>query len=314
MNGRHREKWAKVITFGEDKAMFRSAEEAIAFAVESSPSATNKIAVVCMDAGTYTPASRTVADPVGLGTDDTGNSVTVPAHVKLFAPNLVIKGRIYVEENSFVNVSEISPENAAGNVYQKACIIAASGDATNPAIVFADKLSGTPYIAGGALTAAAVLQAHVTSRSGDPLLYDDAVVRENGYRFYMFEKAAGSDLFDAAALTDSANIFEQPAHSELIAAKMINETQFDTITSISVTLGNAGDNAGILNDTVDLVGDAAGTEYDKRGAYLTAANESTYFADAATTWVAYATGVGANLDTVVNGNLRFLFKIKEISI
>lgn len=314
MNGRHREKWAAVITFGEDKSMFKSAEEAIAFASAKGPSATNKIAVVCMDAGIYTPASRTVSDPVGLGTDDTGNSFTVPAHVKLFAPNLVIKGRIYVEANSFVKVSEIDPENAAGNVYQKACIIAASGDASSKAIVFADKLSGTPYIAGGATTSAAILEAHVTSRTGNPELYDDAIIRENGYRFFMVDKAAGSDLFDAAGLTDSANIFEQPAGSELISAKMVNETQFDTITSISVTLGDAGDNAGILDDTVDLVGDAAATEYAARGAYLTAANEATYFANAAKQWIAYATGVGGNLDTVAAGNLRFLFKVKELSI
>jgi hypothetical protein len=314
MNGRHREKWAQVITFGKDKSMFKSAEEAMAYAVNLAPSATNKIAVVCMDAGSYTPESRTVADPLGLGTDDTGNSFTVPAHVKFFAPNLVINGRIYVEANSFVNVSEIVPEDGSGDMYQQSCIIAADGDATNPAIVFADKVSGIPYIAGGATTSAAVLEAHVSYRSGDPEVYDDAVLRENGYRFYMADFAAASALFDAAGLTDNATVLTQPANSELIAVKMILKTQFDSYTSCSVEVGLAGDENGLIADTVDLVSDAVDTEYTARGAYVDGPTEGLYFAASAVEWKAYATAIGANLDTATVGNLRFIMKVKELSI
>lgn len=122
-------------------------------------------------------------------------------------------------------------------------------------------------------------------------------------------KAHNSDLFDAAALSDSAVIWQQPANSVLLSTKYVLDTQFadGSITDIDVELGDSGDNNGILNVTGNLTSDAAGTEYSTRGAYWSATTAGGYHSASAKDWTAYATAVGANLNTTNAGQITFYF-------
>lgn len=127
--------------------------------------------------------------------------------------------------------------------------------------------------------------------------------------------AHGGTLFDAVGLTDSVIIWQQPANSVLIAAKMRLETQFaaTSMTDLDVTVGLAGDPDGLVETTTNLTSDGADTEYHTRGAYWDeTAAMGFYFSDAAVDWVAYATAVGANLDTTSAGTMDFYFCYLEL--
>lgn len=128
------------------------------------------------------------------------------------------------------------------------------------------------------------------------------------WKIVRVQKTYTSDLFDAVGLTDSATIWTQPANTVLISVKMRLVTQFaaTSLTDLDVTMGLAGDNDGLLSDTMNLTSDAAATEYKTRGAYWnTSALGAFWYAAAATDWVAYATAVGANLSTLSAGQLDF---------
>lgn len=125
-------------------------------------------------------------------------------------------------------------------------------------------------------------------------------------------KAHDSDLFNAAGLTDSVAVYTQPANSILIAAYMVLDTQFAAVgmTDLDVTLGDAGNNGGILNATMNLTSDAATTRYATKGAYFEA-TAGLLLREAATAWTAYATAVGANLDTTSAGSVSLYFVTLE---
>ena len=135
-----------------------------------------------------------------------------------------------------------------------------------------------------------------------------------GLRITSVTKAYNSDLFNAAGLTDNATIFSQPANSILIAAYAVLGTQFDStgdlITDLDVTIGDGGNNAGILNATGNYISDAAATAYKTKGAYFDA-TAGTLLKESATTWTAYATAVGANLNTLTAGSVTFYFVTLE---
>lgn len=121
-------------------------------------------------------------------------------------------------------------------------------------------------------------------------------------------KAHDSDLFNAAGLTDSVAVFTQPANSILVAAYIMLDTQFAAVgmTDLDVTIGDAGNNAGILNATGNMTSDAANTKYTTKGAYFDA-TAGTLLKESATAWTAYATAVGANLDTTSAGQISIYF-------
>lgn len=122
-------------------------------------------------------------------------------------------------------------------------------------------------------------------------------------------KVHNSDLFNADGLSDSAVVWQQPANSVLLSAKYVLDTQFadGSLTDIDVELGDSGDNDGIINIAGNLTSDAAGTEYSIRGAYWSATTAGGYHSASAKDWTAYATAVGANLNTTSAGQITFYF-------
>lgn len=122
-------------------------------------------------------------------------------------------------------------------------------------------------------------------------------------------KAFGSDLFDAAATTDSATIWQQPAQSILIATKMRLDVAFVAtgLTTMSIKLGDAGTNDGLLTNAGQaLRTDAVGTQYYTKGAYYDA-TAGTLLKETATNWIAYAAAGVANLSTLSAGQVTFTF-------
>jgi len=117
-------------------------------------------------------------------------------------------------------------------------------------------------------------------------------------------------LFNAAALTDSAVVWTQPAQTILLGAKMMLDEQFvaGSLTDLDVWIGDAGDNDGLMAQSMNLTSDTvAGDGYDTKGAYWNGVNTATYWASATKDWTAYATAVGANLNTLSAGQVTFYF-------
>lgn len=130
------------------------------------------------------------------------------------------------------------------------------------------------------------------------------------YKVVKVTKAHNSDLFDAAATTDSVTIWTQPVNSKLIAVMMRLETQFagTSWTDLRVTIGLAGDTDGLVTTTGNLTSDAADTEYENAGAYYDAFTEGLHGkTNAAIAWIAYATATGGNLNASTAGTMDFYF-------
>ena len=127
-------------------------------------------------------------------------------------------------------------------------------------------------------------------------------------------KAFGSDLFDAVATTDNADIWAQPADSILLAARLELDVPFVAagLTTFAITLGDAGDNDGILVAGAQaLRTDAAGTAYKGKGAYFDAV-AGTFWNAAGSTIKAYAAAGVANLSTLSAGQVTFVFKYIQL--
>ncbi len=128
----------------------------------------------------------------------------------------------------------------------------------------------------------------------------------------------GSTLFDADGLTDSANVWNQPAGSVLLGVKMVLNEQFAgndpaALTDLDVTIGLAGDQDGLLAGAMNGLSDAVGTAYKTRGEYWnTSAEGCFWYADAATQWVAYSTSVGCNVDHLSAGEIAVYFTYLDI--
>lgn len=128
-------------------------------------------------------------------------------------------------------------------------------------------------------------------------------------------KAYSSTLFDAVATTDDDDVWAQPAGSVLLAVKIKMTAQFvaGSLTDLDITLGLAGDVDGLLVQAMNLTSDAVASQYTTRGAYWNEAAGMGFLAkDAATTWRAYATAVGANLSTLSAGSVDFYFTYLDI--
>lgn len=123
-------------------------------------------------------------------------------------------------------------------------------------------------------------------------------------------KAFGSDLFNAAALTDNAVLWTQPAQSLLLNVVMVNELTFSApgMASLSVSVGDGSNNSGILNETMDLTLNPLNTKYKNRGAYWNGGAVGTeVYTSTTRNWSGYATAVGANLNTLTSGQVTFYF-------
>jgi hypothetical protein len=122
-----------------------------------------------------------------------------------------------------------------------------------------------------------------------------------------------SGLFNAAALTASVNWWQQPANAILESAQVLLRAQFVAagMTDLDVTIGDAGNNAGILNAAMNLTSDAVGSVYVTKGAYFDATVGLLYEA-AATQWIIYAVAVGANLNTLSAGKIATKVKYKQL--
>ncbi len=124
-------------------------------------------------------------------------------------------------------------------------------------------------------------------------------------------KAFSSDLFDADATTDSADVWLQPANTILLSAFMRLETQFagPLHSDLDVTVGLAGDNDGLLEPAaMNMTSDAENTEYSGPGAYWNTVQVVTISTQQ---WVAYATSVGDNLGDLTAGTMDFYFTYIE---
>jgi hypothetical protein len=128
-----------------------------------------------------------------------------------------------------------------------------------------------------------------------------------------------SDLFNAAATTDEAIIWAQPAGSVVLGVKIQLTEQFVAagLTTMTVTLGTgaAGDPDGYtVAGTMNLRTDAALTKYSTRGAlWDTSAEGAFWYQAAASDWTAQALSGVANLNTLSAGEVIFTFTYLDIN-
>jgi len=128
-------------------------------------------------------------------------------------------------------------------------------------------------------------------------------------------KAFGSDLFNAAATTNNAVLFTQPAQSLLLNVTIVNEFLFvaPSMTNLGVTIGDGTSATGILTETMNLTSNALNTKYKTRGAYWNGGAVGTeYYTTTAKAWSGYATATGANLSTLTAGQITFYFTYRSL--
>ncbi len=152
----------------------------------------------------------------------------------------------------------------------------------------------------------------LVNRTADGILLDTTRddISVGAIRQVKVSKAYNSTLFDAAALTDNAIIWQQPAGTVLLGAMMKLPTQFvaPAASSLVVTMGLVGDEDGLLLTTGNLKSATVYTEYTARGAYWSeGAAVGILCKDAATDWSAYGTAVDGNINTFTAGQLDFYF-------
>ena len=128
-------------------------------------------------------------------------------------------------------------------------------------------------------------------------------------------KAFDSDLFNAAATTDNAVLFTQPAQSLLLNVVMVNELLFvaPSMTDLDISVGDGSDDNGILNEAMNLTVNALNTKYKNRGVYWNGGAAGTeYYTTTAKAWSGYATATGANLNTLTAGQVTFYFTYRSL--
>ena len=141
-----------------------------------------------------------------------------------------------------------------------------------------------------------------------------------GIRTIVITRQWGDALFDIAGLADSDTIWTQPAGSTLLGIKMELVEQFAAagLADMDVTVGDAGNNIGLLNPGAhNLFSDAVGSQYKVRGQYwdspLGGAVEPSFgYTHAAKAWLAYSTAVGANMNTLTAGQIKVIITYLEI--
>lgn len=128
-------------------------------------------------------------------------------------------------------------------------------------------------------------------------------------------KTFGSDLFNAAATTDNAVLFTQPAQSLLLNVVMVNELLFvaPSMTDLDISVGDGSDDNGILADTMNLTSDGLNSKYKNRGVYWNGGAVGTeYYTTTAKAWSGYAAATGANLSTLTAGQVTFYFTYRSL--
>jgi hypothetical protein len=123
---------------------------------------------------------------------------------------------------------------------------------------------------------------------------------------------------NAAATTDTALCWEQPAGSTLLAVRVVLTEQFvaPSLTDMDFSLGDAsgGDDDGLIAPgAINLVTDAVATQYKTRGAlWDTAAEASFFYQHAAKEWHLFMSATGANLNTLTAGTLTAYFTYMDL--
>lgn len=112
-------------------------------------------------------------------------------------------------------------------------------------------------------------------------------------------------LFDAAATTDSAVLFQQPAGSNVVGIEIGVGAQFvaTSMTALTMEVGDGSDADGYFDGTIDLVADAVGTTDTTKGVLFV----PSVYKQAATNWTATATATGANLSTTSAGSMTYSY-------
>jgi len=181
------------------------------------------------------------------------------------------------------------------------------GDATAPTVSL-EAANGLTVAAGYLnVSGASGIRTTLIELSADPNLGAEYYIAR--FKSSLPQQAHNGTLFDAAGLTDSVTLFTLPANARLIGIAMQLSTQFVAagLTDLGVTVGLAGDQSGFLNPAaMNMVTDATNTRYDDVGGYYAAFMEGVHGATrTAIPIIAYATAVGANLNTTTAGYLRF---------
>ncbi len=123
---------------------------------------------------------------------------------------------------------------------------------------------------------------------------------------------------NAAATTDTALCWEQPAGSTLLGVRVVLTEQFvaPSLTDMDFSLGDAsgGDDDGLIAPgAINMVSDAVGTQYKTRGAlWDTAAEASFFYQHAAKEWHLFMSATGANLNTLTAGTLTAYFTYLDL--
>lgn len=121
-------------------------------------------------------------------------------------------------------------------------------------------------------------------------------------------------MCNAADLTDSGNIWLQPAGTKLISVVVKLDELFDdsghALTDMRFTIGDGGDPDGILEATIDLESSTVGTASRTKGAYFDTTGE--YYKESNAQYLGYATATGANLDTLDQGQITVYFTYKLV--
>ena len=112
-------------------------------------------------------------------------------------------------------------------------------------------------------------------------------------------------LFDAAATSDSAVLFAQPAGANITGIELGIGAKFvaTSMTNIVVTVGDGSDVDGYSAATLDLVADDVGDVDTTKGVLFV----PTVYLQAAQNWTATATATGANFSTTSAGSMTWSY-------
>jgi hypothetical protein len=123
-------------------------------------------------------------------------------------------------------------------------------------------------------------------------------------------------LFSAAALTNSAAVWTQPANSLFVGFKALPTAAFvaSGMTDLDMSVGDVGNNGGVWTETINLTSAPSGTAFVLRGAYWNGGAVGTEIYQGASTkaWNAYVTAVGANLNTLSAGSIVLMFTYRNL--
>jgi hypothetical protein len=130
--------------------------------------------------------------------------------------------------------------------------------------------------------------------------------------------AHDATCFDAAATTDAADVWAQPANSELLGCRVTLDTPFvaTSMTALTIEIGDTGaaDANAFYAGSADLVADAAASVTVGPGAEI-GSDEGTVpsYVWGATNRKLTATSTGANLSTTTAGQITVRFYFSPVT-